>query len=35
MQLAWVNREGHAWAHAPLAPHITVSELLALCRALG
>lgn len=35
MQLAWVNREGHAWEHAPLAPHITVSELLALCRALG
>jgi putative hydrolase of the HAD superfamily len=35
MQLAWVNREGHAWDHAPLAPHITVPELLALCRALG
>jgi FMN hydrolase / 5-amino-6-(5-phospho-D-ribitylamino)uracil phosphatase len=35
MQLAWVNREGHAWNHAPLAPHITVSDLLALCRALG
>lgn len=34
MQLAWVNREGHAWAHAPLAPHITVSDLHALCRAL-
>ena len=35
MQLAWVNRAGHAWEHAPLAPHITVTELLALCRALG
>jgi FMN hydrolase / 5-amino-6-(5-phospho-D-ribitylamino)uracil phosphatase len=35
MQLAWVNREGHAWEHAPLAPHITVSDLMALCRALG
>ena len=34
MQLAWVNREGHAWEHAPLAPHITVNDLLALCRAL-
>ncbi len=34
MQLAWVNREGLAWAHAPLLPHITVSELMALCRAL-
>jgi len=35
MQLAWVNREAHAWAHAPLAPHITVGDLLALCRALS
>ena len=35
MQLAWVNRADHAWDHAPLAPHITVSELLALCRALS
>ncbi len=35
MQLAWVNRGAQAWEHAPLVPHITVSELLALCRALG
>jgi HAD superfamily hydrolase (TIGR01549 family) len=35
MQLAWVNREGHAWAHAPLAPHITVNHLGVLCRSLG
>ncbi|MBS3996450.1 MAG: HAD-IA family hydrolase [Hydrogenophaga sp.] len=35
MQLAWVNREGQAWAHAPLRPHTTVSDLLALCRQLG
>lgn len=35
MQIAWVNRAGQVWEHAPLAPHITVSELLALCRALG
>jgi FMN hydrolase / 5-amino-6-(5-phospho-D-ribitylamino)uracil phosphatase len=35
MQLAWVNREGHDWAHAPLRPHATVSDLLALCRQLG
>jgi len=34
MQLAWVNREGQTWDHAPLWPHITVSDLLALCRAL-
>lgn len=35
MQLAWVNREGRAWDHAPLEPHITVSDLMALCLALG
>jgi FMN hydrolase / 5-amino-6-(5-phospho-D-ribitylamino)uracil phosphatase len=34
MQLAWVNREGQAWAHAPLRPHATVRDLLALCRQL-
>jgi putative hydrolase of the HAD superfamily len=34
MQVAWLNREGQAWAHAPLQPHITVPDLLALCRAL-
>ncbi|QBM29029.1 HAD family hydrolase [Hydrogenophaga pseudoflava] len=35
MQLAWLNRAGHAWEHAPLVPHLTVSDLHALCRALG
>jgi putative hydrolase of the HAD superfamily len=35
MQLAWVNREGHTWDHAPLRPHITVRDLQALCRALS
>jgi putative hydrolase of the HAD superfamily len=35
MQLAWVNREGHTWPHAPLVPHITVSDLRHLCVALG
>ncbi|MGM9427277.1 HAD family hydrolase [Hydrogenophaga sp. MI9] len=35
MQLAWVNRGGHTWDHAPLVPHLTVSELGALCRALS
>lgn len=34
MQLAWVNRDGHTWDHAPLQPHITVPDLLALCHAL-
>jgi FMN hydrolase / 5-amino-6-(5-phospho-D-ribitylamino)uracil phosphatase len=35
MQFAWVNREGQVWQHAPLAPHITVSDLRDLCAALG
>ena len=35
MQFAWVNREGHAWPHAPLQPHLTVAELTSLCTALG
>lgn len=35
MQLAWLNREGQAWPHAPLQPHLTVGDLAALCRALG
>ena len=35
MQLAWLNREEQRWDHAPLLPHITVSNLLALCQALG
>ena len=34
MQLVWVNRFGHDWTHAPLAPHLTVNDLGALCRAL-
>lgn len=33
MQLAWVNRGEHAWEHAPLQPHLTVPDLLALCQA--
>ena len=35
MQLAWVNRAGHLWEHAPLVPHVTVADLHALCRALN
>ena len=34
MQLAWLNRDHHPWDHAPLRPHITVHNLLALCQAL-
>ena len=38
MQMAWVNREGHAWPpalHNLHTPHITVTELGALCARLG
>lgn len=35
MQMAWVNRGGQAWAHAPHAPHATVDDLQVLCRLLG
>ncbi len=35
MQFAWVNREGHAWPHETLQPHVTVAELASLCRALS
>lgn len=35
MQLAWVNRGGHPWEHAPLQPHITLTDLRVLCDALG
>ena len=30
MQFAWVNRQGHDWAHAPHQPHLTVADLQAL-----
>lgn len=35
LQLAWVNRGGQAWDHAPLQPHITVTDLRQLCLALN
>lgn len=34
MQVAWVNRHGADWTHAPHAPHATVADLQALCRLL-
>ncbi len=34
MQLAWVNRAGHPWDHAPLQPQLTLADLHALCDAL-
>ena len=35
MQLAWLNRTEQPWAHAPLQPHLNVTDLLVLCRALS
>lgn len=35
MQVAWVNRTGLPWEHAPLQPHTTVADLMALCRQIG
>ena len=35
MQVVWVNREAHAWTHAPLRPHAVVADLVALCALLG
>lgn len=35
MQFAWINRNGHDWAHAPQQPHLTASDLTALVRLLG
>ena len=34
MQLAWVNRHGYSWDHAPLQPHITLPDLRTLCDLL-
>ena len=32
MQVAWVNREGHAWSHGDSRPHLEVPDLHTLCR---
>ncbi len=34
MQTVWVNREGHAWTDPQRQPHLSVTDLLALCRHL-
>ena len=31
MQVAWVNRQGAVWAHAPHRPHLSVAHLGELC----
>ena len=34
MQMAWVNRAGHDWTAVEHTPHLTVTELGALCERL-
>lgn len=34
MQMVWVNREGHPWTPADHTPHLTVTDLGALCEWL-
>ena len=34
MQMAWVNRAGHAWTPVDHTPHLAVADLGALCRRL-
>jgi len=34
MQMAWVNRAGHAWTLANRMPHLAVADLGALCERL-
>jgi putative hydrolase of the HAD superfamily len=31
MQVVWLNREGHDWAHGDTRPHLEVRDLHALC----
>ena len=31
MQVAWINREGHAWSHGDNRPHLEVQDLRAIC----
>lgn len=35
LQVAWINRTGLSWDHAPLQPHTTVADLMHLCRQIG
>ena len=35
LQVAWINRTGLTWDHAPLQPHTTVADLMDLCRQIG
>lgn len=35
LQVAWVNRNGQAWEHAPLQPHTTVADLMTLCNQIA
>lgn len=35
LQVAWVNRDGQPWEHAPLQPHTTVPDLMTLCNLIA
>ena len=35
LQVAWLNRGGQAWEHAPLMPHTTVPDLMTLCNQIA
>jgi putative hydrolase of the HAD superfamily len=35
MQMAWVNRDGQIWTHAPETPQVTVPDLRSLCKLLA
>lgn len=35
LQVAWLNREGAAWEHAPMQPQLTVPDLMSLCNQLA
>ena len=34
MQTAWINRQGSAWPHADVRPHVECDNLKKLCRCL-
>lgn len=35
LQVAWLNRSGAPWEHAPLSPQLTVPDLMSLCNQMA
>lgn len=35
LQVAWLNRAGSPWEHAPLSPQLTVPDLMSLCNQMA